>query len=132
MCYQPTIYPNFDNLLIANNDLSFNAHNNIIRSYQTAADNNFNLLINQARNGGIYKLLITKTILGDVVITLPLNAIVVGDIAANTITLSGALNEQFLIEFSFDGINLLFILGGSSVGPSAGSSFSPNVIPFID
>lgn len=136
----PIIYPNFTPAQIISGPpdiFVFRAHNNIFRSYSIQAGNDFNLVPQQTRNGGSYQLLVKKTIAGDVIINLPAGSIVLGDTTATSITLSGAQDEDFLIEFSFDGNSHLFWSvgsggGGSIVEPGEPSSFSPNVIPFID
>lgn len=112
----PIIYPNFTPAQIITGPpdiFVFRAHNNIFRNYSIQAGNDFNLIPHQTRNGGSYQLLVKKTIAGDVIINLPANGIVLGDTTATSITLSGAQNEDFLIEFSFDGTNLLFWSVGS-------------------
>jgi hypothetical protein len=129
----PEVYKNFDVINVSGGTLTFAALNKSFRNYQTTVSGNFQLSVLSTKPGGDYKLLITKNTAVDVIVSLPINSVLIGDPTGSTITLSGSIGEQFLIEFSYDGINLLFILGGgSSVEPGASSGFSPNVIPFIN
>ncbi|MCO5254215.1 MAG: hypothetical protein M9892_07630 [Bacteroidetes bacterium] len=135
----PIIYPNFTpaQILTGPPDIFvFRAHNNIFRNYSIQAGNDFNLIPQQTRNGGTYQLLVKKTIAGDVIVTLPAGSIILGDKTASTITLSGAQDEQFIIDFTFSGTGYIFWIessgGGSQVAPGQPSEFSPNVVPFIN
>ena len=129
----PEVYKNFDVINVSGGTLTFDALNKSFRNYQTTVSGNFQLSVLSPKPGGDYKLLITKNTAVDVIVSLPINSVLIGDPTGSTITLSGSIGEQFLIEFSYDGINLLFILGGGSVvEPGASSGFSPNVIPFIN
>lgn len=129
----PEVYKNFDVINVSGGTLTFDALNKSFRNYQTTVSSSFQISILSPKPGGDYKLLVTKNTAADVIVSLPINSVLIGDHTSNTITLSGGIGEQFLIEFSYDGINFLFILrGGSTVEPGAISGFSPNVIPFIN
>ena len=134
-CDQPIIYPNYQTKQIVNGVFDFLGFNNVIRNWQTSAGANFTLNPITIKPGGKYRLLISKTIAGDVLITLPPNSIIIGDYGNTAINLSGAQNEKFLIEFTFDNANFVFEQigsGGGVAGPTMPTNFNPYIVPFID
>lgn len=104
---------------VSSNAFVFNGQNAELRNYSISHNNDLALSFTKIKNGGNYRLLVTKTTSSNKTITVT-GATIVGS-SGSTITLSGTTGTKFWFEISNDGTTTYI----SQIASVAGGSGTP-------
>lgn len=95
--------------------LTFNARRQDSANKIAIAGADFDLVLSNIKHGGVYRLIVTKSIAGDVIMTPDAGDMVFGEGLGAAITLSGADETKYLFEITNDGTHNCIRPLGSSV-----------------
>jgi hypothetical protein len=118
-------------ITIANDEVTFNGHNRVLANRKVSAAADFDLLFTGIKHGGVYNLIVTKTVAGDVIITLPADVMLLKSGLGGTITLTGADETKFLLEIGADANGTVWVNAGAATSGVDLSAYAPLASPAL-
>jgi hypothetical protein len=99
--------------------LTFRATNHYFKNKISSTSLDITIEVKNPKDGGDYNLIIEKETEDDIIISLPGNSTVSGS-SDSFITLTGAYNQQFWLQFTYHGLDFMWALLGVSNGVGDG------------